>query len=384
MSGFQDRDPFKIIENGEQIRAFDDLVSINTGHDPLEALAALNLLPDEGDATCVEELERGLKICERKFSWGTRGVGVFSGESVAEGQFWNYYLRKLSSELQSQDGGSICSLTVPQMFNPSILMPKISEQTSIDLHEAGFALRTGVSDLAKAVQSVTSQTRPVETEPLSFIVSMPEISDHIMPLLQFETALTAGNKSAVRLRTTDAQEQRTYFATDTEPGQRHVQDLQRRLRLFIDNIISNEAPENIPGMLRRTGEQVSSDLALGLEYLYYHRLVNFIDAGSSYRTVPENVRIGLIVDGPVYDTLLARGLHNPYATVKRWDPEANLGCYATIPYSEKHHSQVLDSKFGHMQNFEWQHDPLTQSLTAALLFADSELSRLPAEDFRIK
>lgn len=373
------RDPFKIVEGGQVAAQFNAQLGLSAALTPIEALGALEL-DAPSDQGSHEALTLELRAAERSFCWGTHGVGVFSGTSGAETQFWTFMLQKFADTLQTEGQGAVAHLNVPQAFNPDLLMPSEDERSIQEMRAAGFAFRTGASDLAKAVESVVSQTRIDETEPVTFIVTMPDIPDHIAPLMRFDAARAAGNETAARLQIASAQEQRDYFATDTEAGSRHVRNLERRLKVFLDEIISEEAPERVPNRLRQTGEQISPLLAQGLEYLYYRRLLAFVDAGSGYRIVPKNVRIGLVVDATVYDAMLLRGLSYPYATVKTWDSEAALGCYATIPRNRENHGVAVGNKIATLRHGMWQEDPVTPAMTAALIFAEAELPRLPAED----
>lgn len=379
MSESNTRDPFRIIDEARTAAELNELLGLSIELTYDEAIAQLGLeTPDDDKA---ESQKSELLMGQDRFCLESRGVGVFSG-SARERRFWSFALRKYSSVIEQDEGNcTVSSLTAVQAYNPSILMPVGTEEYIKDMREAGFSMRTGASDLAKAVELLTKQTRIDEEENITFIVSMPEIPEHVVPLMEFDAALTAGNESATALQAEAKSTLEAYFETNTEVGRKHVEKLYRRLDVYLDEIISCEAPEDIPAVLRDRGSQTSPHLTQGLEYLYYKRLLSFVDAGSGYRLVPEKVRIGLIVDETVYDSMLARGLSSPYATVQLWGPEASLGCYATIPRNNNNR-EAVGEKIHKLRDRAWPQDYVTPAVTAALLFADAELPQLPTEKFR--
>lgn len=381
IDGLGDRDPFRIANSGQQTGEFESQIGPSADLTPLEAMAALGLaVPAEPEAQ--QELEHSLRVAERKFCWRTQGAGVFSGESVAETEFWTYMLRRFSAKINDRaGGGSTMVLQADQLFSPEVLMPSEGQEISQALHEAGAAVTTGASNLARAAKLVVEQTRLQEAEPVTFIVTVPEVPVHIARLMQFDSALRAENPSALAVY--DQNWRQRYFGGNEHISEdiRAWESLRRRLALLFEETMTQSPTEGVPQKLRNIGLQTSPQLAMGLEYLYYKSMLAFADAGSNYREVPENVRIGLVVDKTMYTAMLARGLQDPYGTVKTWDPEAALGCHASIPGGDGGNATILDTRLHTLRHGLWKEDPLTPAMAAAFIYADAELPRLPAEDF---
>lgn len=365
------KDPFDIMRIGRAATHFNAQVGLDSSLSYLDALTQLGLpVPSEPEART--ETTNELRRAERQFTWGNKGVGVFSG-GEEDRVFWQFAVQKYAKEIGS--GVEIVSASLHTLFSPQVLMPTDEELDLKRIEQLGYRTRSGTSDLAKAVSLIASQVRFGEDDPLTFIVTTPTVPTDLVPMFDFHSASTARNPSAEQLGRDATSDRDNYFETDTDDGKERLSEAHNRLdKLMIDTALRSN-PDTVDGLLDAIGSQTSEDLSKGLRFYYYKKLLDFVDAGSGYRIVPENVRVAVIADPVAYDYMMARGLHNPYGTVTPYDPEANLGCWSAVPTTGSRHTDTKNAAIDRLRAEVYAENPLDRAITAALIYADIELPR---------
>lgn len=391
-----DHDPFSIADTGISNNEMDNAITdIPVDSDPTDVWRHLGLdtptSPEE-----AREFQQQLCVAERQFCWSPKGVGIYSGRNDSEMRAWDYLLRRYADSIKHDDpSAQTLRLDVTRVISPSQLMPSEEEARMESFSALGFGFRTGKTDLATALTSIVKQTSldigalaldgKAYPAVRTFLLTMPQPPEDVAHCLQFEAAYTAKNPSASDLH--EKSLVRQYDALDVdrnEPeGDKLVKILHKRLKAFYDQCLIDYQPEEIPSKLNAIGLQTSRSLALGLQYLYYRRILDFVDIGSGYRNLHEGIRAGILAPPCYYDLMMAGADGYGYATLTTDGSgnEAALGGYAVPPTGNRElPDEVAISKIQQLKEAKWDRDPLSDAITAALLYAKYELPGLPTEN----
>ena len=294
-----------------------------------------------------------------KFTWG-QGVAVYSGD-LKEYREWTALIKAFHRHEDISDPKELYQLEVGKLFAPQVLIADAP---------ATMGMRDGFKDLAKAISLVVNQTRFDPGTNITFLVTVPQPNNDVAELINYDAALYAGNKSAHAKLTDPLQETNDFL------GESDLQLTHSKLANYILDIMVNTQgdSDNTLATLRKEGDEVSTELSIGLQYLYYKLILNFIDCGSLYRSIPSNTRLGLIVSQVAYEWMLARGWENNYSTLYQGNggPEATMGTYPCVPKSEDDGSTSAHAKVMHaLKEKIWQKDPTSRPVAAAYVYAST-------------
>lgn len=312
---------------------------------------------------------------ETRFEWAQQGIGLYVARNPEEQQDWVRWIRRWSEG----DNCNLMEFSVTELMSGVNILPPRNEAEEVAI---GFSNILDVPsrsnnpnmDLLGASRMV-SDARVDSEETDTLIVRYPDIyvPEKFGTIDLFNLACDVGNKSALEAQEHADQD----LKDDIESKDTRLKFLSMRLWTYIQEKVNTIGDhESIISALRAEGRQISPELADALEYEYYKHIRSFVDIGSSYRRIPPNMRIALIVGPSMFDKMVGRGYAYGYSTVQELQ-ELGLGVYGFGS-----DDPVVDSKakWRDLRNATWRVDPEYEMRKAALIYAKYQLPRAVCED----